>query len=118
MVMSAVVAAPTVVYPASWIQKTPGVCGGAACIRNTRITVFGLVEWRRLGRTDAEILASIDGLTADDLVLAWEYAAMHQEEIEEAIRQNAEGFLPGEEIFHITFSASPETACGTWRLWG
>jgi uncharacterized protein (DUF433 family) len=23
----------------SWIRKTPGVCGGNACIRNTRITV-------------------------------------------------------------------------------
>ncbi len=28
----------------SWVQKTPGVCGGDACIRNTRITVHGLVH--------------------------------------------------------------------------
>ena len=28
----------------SWVQKTPGVCGGDACIRNTRITVRGLAE--------------------------------------------------------------------------
>ncbi|MBY0527748.1 MAG: DUF433 domain-containing protein [Gemmataceae bacterium] len=25
----------------SWVQKTPNVCGGDACIRNTRITVWG-----------------------------------------------------------------------------
>jgi hypothetical protein len=30
----------------SWVQKTPGVCGGRACIRNTRITVWGLVNFR------------------------------------------------------------------------
>ena len=34
----------------SWVQETPGVCGGRACIRNTRITVWGVVNSRRLGR--------------------------------------------------------------------
>ena len=34
---------------ASWIQKTPGVIGGDACIRNTRIAVWMLVEAKRLG---------------------------------------------------------------------
>jgi hypothetical protein len=28
----------------SWVQKTPGVCGGDACMRNTRITVWGLAQ--------------------------------------------------------------------------
>ena len=28
----------------SWVQKTPGLCGGRACIRRTRITVWGLVN--------------------------------------------------------------------------
>ena len=35
---------------------TVGVCGGEACIRNTRHTVSGLVEWRQLGLTDKQIL--------------------------------------------------------------
>ena len=30
----------------SWIKKTPNVCGGDACIRNTRITVYGLVHYQ------------------------------------------------------------------------
>src|SRR6266487_3872323 len=55
----------------SWIQKTPGVCGGDACIRNTRITVWGLVERRNLGASDAEMLDSIPGLTREDLEAAW-----------------------------------------------
>ena len=37
---------------ASWIQKDPSVCGGAPCIRSTRHTVAGLVQWRKLGLSD------------------------------------------------------------------
>lgn len=29
---------------ASWISKKPGRCGGDACVRETRIPVWGLVE--------------------------------------------------------------------------
>ena len=42
---------------ASWISKKVGRCGGDACIRDTRITVWGLVSQRRLGMSDKEILA-------------------------------------------------------------
>ena len=56
----------------SWITKTPDVCGGDACIRNTRISVNGLVEWRKLGLSDDRILEIIEGLTPEDLAAAWE----------------------------------------------
>jgi uncharacterized protein (DUF433 family) len=72
----------------SWVQKTPGVCGGDACIRNTRITVHGLVHYRQLGLSDQRILEAIQGLTPDDLAAAWDYYAAHAAEIEKAIRQN------------------------------
>jgi uncharacterized protein (DUF433 family) len=71
------------------IKKTPGVCGGDACVRDTRITVWGLVESRRAGQSDAEILANIRGLTQDDLDAAWEYARQHPQEIETALWENA-----------------------------
>ena len=74
----------------SWIQKTPGVCGGRACVRNTRITVWGLVNYRRLGLTDARQREVIDGLTQADLEAAWDYYQHHQAEIDEDIRQNQE----------------------------
>ena len=74
----------------SWVQKTPNVCGGDACIRNTRITVNGLVRYRQLGCTDQEILGMIQGLTEDDLAAAWDYYACRRAEIEEAIRLNEE----------------------------
>jgi hypothetical protein len=31
----------------SWIQKSPSACGGEPCVRNTRHTVAGLVEWKK-----------------------------------------------------------------------
>ena len=45
------------------IAKNPDICGGDACIRGHRIPVWGLVEWRRLGLTDEQILARTSGLT-------------------------------------------------------
>ena len=73
------------------ITKTPGVCGGNACIRGTRITVWGLVQRRRLGLADAAISESIQGgVPPADLAAAWEYAAANPDEIEEAIRRNTE----------------------------
>jgi uncharacterized protein (DUF433 family) len=74
----------------SWITKKPDRCGGDACVRDTRITVWGLVEWRRLGLTDEQILQAIQGLTPTNLEAAWEYHAAHQEEIDETIRANAD----------------------------
>lgn len=76
---------------ASWISKKAGRCGGEACIRDTRITVWGLVSYRRLGMSDAEILAAVQGLTADDLQAAWEYTAENPAEIDRAIQENEEG---------------------------
>jgi uncharacterized protein (DUF433 family) len=74
----------------SWVQKKPNVCGGDACIRNTRISVHGLVHYRQFGLSDQRILEAIQGLTQDDLTAAWEYYSAHPAEIDEAIRLNEE----------------------------
>ncbi len=79
----------------SWVQRTPGVCGGDARIRDTRITVHGLVEWRQLGLSDAQIRDAIPGLTQDDLDAAWAYYAGHREEIDQAIRADREACSSG-----------------------
>lgn len=75
------------------IEKTPGVCGGDACILNTRIPVWSLVNDRNLGMSDAEILKAFPDLSAVDLVNAWAYADAHATEIEQAIRENDEVML-------------------------
>lgn len=74
----------------SWIEKTPGVCGGDACIRSTRHTVYGLVEWKQLGLTDARILEHHPDLTQADLEAAWTYYEQHREEIDQAIKEDEE----------------------------
>lgn len=38
------------------IEKTPGVCGGSACIRQTRIPVWLLTEARQTGYSEADLL--------------------------------------------------------------
>ena len=73
------------------ITKTPGVCGGEACIGKRRITVWMLVNARHLGITDAELLKRYDPpLDSAELQAAWDYFAQHREEIEDAIRRNEE----------------------------
>ena len=49
------------------IEMTPGVVGGAACIRQTRIAVWMLEQARRLGISEADLLRNYPNLTAQDL---------------------------------------------------
>jgi uncharacterized protein (DUF433 family) len=73
----------------SWIQKTPGKCGGRACIRNTRIPVWSVVVARQLGVSDAELLHYfVTPLTTADIQAAWAYNDQNPKEIETDIRQN------------------------------
>ena len=74
----------------SWIQSNPHVCGGDPCIRNTRITVHGLVEYKKLGLSDAEILKQIVGLTPADLEAAWTYYAQNTQQVEDMLKAEAE----------------------------
>lgn len=73
---------------ASWISKKPDRCGGDACVRDTRFTVWGLVESRRQGLTDADILRNHPALTQADLDAAWDYYARNRREIEQALWLN------------------------------
>jgi uncharacterized protein (DUF433 family) len=70
------------------IEKTPGVCGGSACVAGTRVTVWGLVEARRSGYSEADLLTSYRSITANDLANAWHYAEDHGIEIEAEIEEN------------------------------
>jgi uncharacterized protein (DUF433 family) len=70
------------------IQITPGVCGGQARIRNTRIPVWILVAYRQQGAPDEELLANYPGLTADDLSAAWDYYEQNREQIDREIAQD------------------------------
>lgn len=72
------------------IRRTPGVCGGEACVGLTRIAVWMLEEARRAGVSDLDLLKDYPALGFYDLESAWQYVENHPEEIELAIRANRE----------------------------
>ncbi len=72
------------------IQRTPGICGGEACVGMTRIAVWMLEEARRSGVGDLDLLKDYPGLSVFDLEAAWKYVETHRDEIEQAIRLNQE----------------------------
>jgi len=73
-------------YPT--IEKTTGVCGGAARIAGTRIPVWQLVAARETGASEGQLLMDFPRLEARNLVDAWAYAADHLEEIRAQIHAN------------------------------
>ena len=70
------------------VESRPGVCGGEACVLRTRIPVWLLVQARRLGTSDVDILRDYPTLRVEDLANAWAYARSHAEEIDQQIRDN------------------------------
>jgi uncharacterized protein (DUF433 family) len=70
------------------IDSTASVCGGEPRIVRTRIPVWVLVQARRLGATEADLLRNYPGLRAEELANAWGYARAHPDEIEQQIREN------------------------------
>ena len=70
------------------IASTPGVCGGQPTLVRTRIPVWLIERARRLGSSDAEMLAAYPTLRAEDLVNAWAYVCAFPEEIDRQIQAN------------------------------
>jgi uncharacterized protein (DUF433 family) len=72
----------------SGIESSPDVCGGEPCIVRTRVPVWLLVQAKRLGTSEAELLRSYPTLRAEDLANAWAYARARQKEIDSQIIAN------------------------------
>lgn len=70
------------------IDSRPDICGGEPCIVRTRIPVWLLVQARRLGTAEAELLRAYPSLNAQDLVNAWAYYRSHREAIDLEITEN------------------------------
>jgi uncharacterized protein (DUF433 family) len=65
------------------ISKTPGICGGRACIAGHRIRVADIVVWHeRRGYSPDEIVAMFPGLTLGAVHAALAYYFDHREEID------------------------------------
>ena len=71
------------------ITKTPGVCGGRACIAGHRIRVTDVVAAHELRRMSAEeIVAELPGINLKDVEAALAYYRDHRQEIEDEFRQD------------------------------
>ena len=70
------------------IENNPSVCGGEPCIVRTRIPVWVLVQAKRLGTNEADLLRAYPTLRVEDLANAWAYARSHTNEIESQIQEN------------------------------
>jgi uncharacterized protein (DUF433 family) len=71
------------VVAAVTITKRPGVCGGRACIDDTRIRVIDLVQLQREGRRPEEMAdAFAASLTMAQVHLGLQYAARYPAEVE------------------------------------
>jgi len=70
------------------IDSSPAVCGGDPCIARTRIPVWLLENYRRLGVSERELLESYPSLRAEDLANAWAFVRIHRKEIDAQIQAN------------------------------
>lgn len=70
------------------IETTPGILGGEPRIVRTRIPVWLLVQFRKLGASEATILQAYPTLHSEDLANAWSYYRAHQAEIDQQIAEN------------------------------
>jgi uncharacterized protein (DUF433 family) len=65
------------------ITKTPGICGGRACIAGHRIRVLDIVVWHeRRAYWPDEIVDMFRGITLADVYAALAYYFDHRDEIE------------------------------------
>jgi len=73
------------------IAKTPGICGGKACIAGHRIRVMDIVMWHEdLGMSADEIVAAYPGLRLSDVHAALAYYFDNIAETRDEIRRNDE----------------------------
>ena len=70
------------------IEKTPGVCGGRACIAGHRIRVADIVVWHeKRGYCPDEIVGMYPGITLGDVYAALTYYFDNREEIGDDFRK-------------------------------
>ena len=69
------------------IRKTPGLCGGAACIGATRIPVWLIVSFLQQGQSDSGLLQSYPQLTREHLEFVRDYYRHHKAEIDRNIQE-------------------------------
>ena len=69
------------------ITRTPGICGGKACIAGHRVRVLDIVVWHEhQGMTPDEIVSHVPTITLGDVHAALAYYFDHIEDIQQEMR--------------------------------
>ena len=72
------------------IRRNPDVMGGDACVRETRIPVWLLVQLKQAGWTDERVLDNYPVLSPLDLISAWDFYAGNAPQVEAERRSHEE----------------------------
>lgn len=59
----------------SIIKRNPNKRFGKPCVRDTRISVFDVLDWLAVGMTYSEIIADFPEITMDDIKACLAYTA-------------------------------------------
>src|SRR6266516_4134727 len=75
----------------SHITRTPGVCGGKACVAGTRIRVQDIYAWHELqGKSPDEIVSAFPQLSLADVYAALAHFWDHRDEILRQMKEQDE----------------------------
>src|SRR6266700_3397119 len=74
--------------PSDRITRTPGVCGGRACIAGHRVRVLDIVVWHEhQGMTPDEIVSHVPTMNLADVHAALAYYFDHIDDIQREMRE-------------------------------
>jgi type III restriction enzyme len=71
-----------------YISKSKGVCGNRSIVTGTRIPVWSVIKWYKLGMSVEDIIRDFSQLTPSQVHDAFSYYYDNQEEIENDIMEN------------------------------
>ncbi len=71
-----------------YITRKKGVCGSRSIIDGTRIPVWSIIKWYKLGMSIEDIMREFPQLTPSQVHDAFSYYYDNQEEIERDIAEN------------------------------
>lgn len=76
------------IVPTGRIEKTPGVCGGKACIAGHRVRVLDIAVWHeKRGYSPDEIVDVFPGISLADVYASLAYYFENRDEIESEFRK-------------------------------
>lgn len=71
-----------------YIHKQKGVCNGRSVIEGTRIPVWFIIKWYKVGMSVEDIIREFPQLNPSQIHDAFSYYYDHQEEVEKDIAEN------------------------------